>query len=232
MAGATHGLLRTAHAVRTLSAGVSETRLHELAEGLGYWAARYQALPGEAGSAGTMTVPEAVASMPLSDATARPRGLIFEAVKRLDAGQFAPVINRVKIDDGVAFVDTITRTFVRQYVANADHAPIAFVHGVTAPSALRILAPHLSPATLQAALRYAWQACAAIYATYSTVAPADVPRLPDEIEFDREDLIDRAVAARDEHAVKFTEACLREHRITGDGAFIVAAQDVVARMRS
>ena len=46
IAAATHGLIRTSHAVRSL--GVSETpqRLHELAEGLGFWAARYQGLPG------------------------------------------------------------------------------------------------------------------------------------------------------------------------------------------
>jgi hypothetical protein len=232
MAGATHGMLRTAHAVRTLSNGVTDARLHELAEGLGYWAARYQTLPGEAGPSGLMTVADAVASMPLSDAAHRPRGLIFEAVKRLDAGEFAPVINRVEIDGEAEFIGSITRTFARQYLANASHAPIAFVHGVTAPSALRILAPHLSRATLEAAMRYAWQACAAIYATYSTVAPGDVPQVPDEVEFDRDDLIDRAVAARDEHAIKFTEACLREHGVSGDGAFIVAARDVVGRMRS
>ena len=46
MAAATHGLIRTGHAVRSLSGGETPQRLHELAEGLGYWAARYQALPG------------------------------------------------------------------------------------------------------------------------------------------------------------------------------------------
>jgi Questin oxidase-like len=42
IAAATHGLIRTSHAVRSL--GVSETpqRLHELAEGLGFWAAHYR----------------------------------------------------------------------------------------------------------------------------------------------------------------------------------------------
>ena len=46
IAAATHGLIRTSHAVRSL--GVSDTpqRLHELAEGLGFWAARYHLLPG------------------------------------------------------------------------------------------------------------------------------------------------------------------------------------------
>jgi len=45
-AAATHGLIRTGHAVRSLAAGTTPQRLHELAEGLGYWAARYQILPG------------------------------------------------------------------------------------------------------------------------------------------------------------------------------------------
>ena len=45
MAGATHGILRTAHAVRALERSENPLRVHELAEGLGYWAARYQALP-------------------------------------------------------------------------------------------------------------------------------------------------------------------------------------------
>src|SRR5262252_10848165 len=45
-AAATHGPIRTGHAVRSLAARTTPQRLHELAEGLGYWAARYQVLPG------------------------------------------------------------------------------------------------------------------------------------------------------------------------------------------
>jgi hypothetical protein len=102
---------------------------------------------------------------------------------------------------------------------------------VTAPSALRTLAPHLTVATRQAAMRYAWQACASIYAAYGNVAPGELPALDEPVAFDADDLIAQAVAARDEHAIKFTEACLKELRITGDPAFVVAAQDAVARLR-
>jgi hypothetical protein len=232
MAGATHGILRTAHAVRTLSSGVTEQRLHELAEGLGYWAARYQPLPGALALPGAMRIGHALASVTLVDESQRRGGLIFEAVKVLDEQSFAPVINYVSAEgDPGGFVSDLTRTFVRQYLANAGHASIAFVHTVTAPSALRILAPHLSDATRDAALRYAWQACASLYAAYSKVAPADAPAARELVEFDEEDLVDRAVAARDEHAIKFTEACLREYRLTRDPAFVVAAQDVVVRLR-
>jgi hypothetical protein len=232
MAGATHGFLRTAHAVRTLASGESPARLHEFAEGLGYWAARYQELPTLTGAAGTLRVRDALLRVGRINPANRPRGLISDAVKAVEPAEFAPVVNYVVIgEDTDAFVSDLTGTFVRHYLANAGGAAIAFVHCVTAPSALRILAPHVSGATRRAAMRYAWQACASIYAAYGTVGPDDVPALAEPLEFDECDLIEQAVAARDEHAIKFTEACLREHRISPDPAFIVAARDVVVRLR-
>ena len=230
MAGATHGILRTAHAVRTLaSSGEDARRTHELAEGLGYWAARYQELPGELAAPGGLEIRAALARAPRSADAIQHRGLIFETVKGIDAASFAPVINSVAVSDVDEFVSSITRTFVRQYLANAGHAAIAFIHTVTAPSSLRILAPQLSRPTTEAAMRYAWQACASIFAAYATGAFAD-PSADAAVAFDAADLIDQAVTARDEHAIKFTDACLREHLITGDPAFIVAARDVVVRL--
>ena len=231
MAAATHGILRTAHAVRSLDRGENEARLHELAEGLGYWAARYQTLPGEAsGATAQADVKLALRHVARIDASQRKGGLIFDVVRVLDEG-FAPIINYVDVDrEFDAFVGDLTRTFVRQYLANAQHAAIGFVHTVTAPSAARILAPHLSADTRRAVMRYAWQSCAAIYAAYGRVDPDAMPADPAPAEFDEAYLVDRAVAARDEHAIKFTEACLREYRLSGDGAFIAAARDVTARL--
>jgi hypothetical protein len=233
MAGATHGILRTAHAVRALSRAANEQRLRELAEGLAYWAARYQVLPGAEAMPGELPVDVAISRVTPSD---RPgAGLIFEAVGRLDASEFAPVINYVDAGRDVdAFVSDMTRSFVRRYMENAPHATIAFVHTVTAPSALRILAPYLSDTSRRALQRYMWQACAAIYATYarpSPITPASSASI-DPADVDRADLADRAVAARDEHAIKFTEACLREFDRTGDAQFIVAADDALTRLRA
>ncbi|HVN28157.1 MAG TPA: questin oxidase family protein, partial [Candidatus Binataceae bacterium] len=45
-AAAFHGVLRTAHAARALGNRETPERRNELAEGLGYWAATYHALPG------------------------------------------------------------------------------------------------------------------------------------------------------------------------------------------
>src|SRR5580765_251471 len=44
-ASATHGVIRTGHAVRSLMEAATPARRRELAEGLGYWAAAYQILP-------------------------------------------------------------------------------------------------------------------------------------------------------------------------------------------
>jgi len=232
MAAATHGVIRTGHAVRALDDGETPQRLRELAEALAYWAARYQDLPVANGPSHGMGVGDALASVRRAEDAGTRGGLIFEVVKGVDAEQFGPVIHYVATDgDAGAFVSDVTRTFVRQYLANAQHAAIAFIHSVTAPSALRMLAPHLSDATLRAAMRYAWQACASLYAAYGRVDARDVPPVEEHGSFDAADLIERAVAARDEHAIKFTEACLGEYRVKRDPAFIAAATDVTARLR-
>jgi len=47
---------------------------------------------------------------------------------------------------------------------------------------------------------------------------------------DREDLIDRAVAAGGAHSIKFTEACLREYAINPNPVYLVAARDAPERV--
>lgn len=54
------------------------------------------------------------------------------------------------------------------------------------------------------------------YATNPPAAPSAEPTLP----FDRDDLVGRAVATGDEHAIKFTEACLREHTLAAAQAHV------------
>ena len=83
----------------------------------------------------------------------------------------------------------------------------AFVHTVTAPGALRMLAPYLLDADARLAARYAWPACAAVYSWYSVVPMWDTSGLDAPAE-GHDELIDRAVAAGGAHSIKFTEACL------------------------
>lgn len=229
---ATHGILRAAHAVRALDRGETPARLYELAQGLAYWAARYQRLVGQHTHDGKLRVAAALPMIPrLPPATMR-GGLFKDVVVQVETStDFEPVIDLVSasgpIDD---FISDLTHVFVREYMENAQHASIAFIHTVTAPSALRFLVPHLSDATARSLMLYMWQACAAMDAAFAR-GPS-ILKDADPTDVDEDDLIEQIVDARDEHATKFAEACLREYRLSGDMTFIAAIRDVVRRERA
>jgi Questin oxidase-like len=232
MAAATHGLIRTGHAVRSLAGGETPRRLHELAEGLGYWAARYQVLPGRPSGRQTRHSPrEAVQSVRrVHGPDFEAQGSIVQQVKGLDEQpQFTTAIDLVDTaGDSSRFISELTETFAGIYLANPKGL-IAFVHTVTAPSALRLLAPYLTDADARLAARYAWQACAAIYAWYSTTPPPSTANLTPPTE-GADALIARAVAAGGAHTIKFTEACLREYALHPKPVYLVAARDAADRV--
>ena len=232
MAAATHGLIRTSHALRSLAAGETIQRIHELAEGLGYWAARFQTLPGiPLGKDAGYWPGEAIEHVQrIHGPDFRARGLIFEQVKGLDKEpSFAHVIDLVSTAGDLSrFISALTETFARVYLANQAHL-ISFVHGVTAPSALRILAPYLTDADARLAARYGWQACAAIYAWYDASSPGSNSVLTEPVE-PIDELIDRAIATADVHAIKFVEVCLREYRANPKPVYLVAARDACERI--
>lgn len=232
MAAATHGLIRTGHAVRSLAAGETPPRLHELAEGLGYWAARYQVLPGRpSGRQAGHSPKEAVQYVGrVHGPDFEPSGAISQQVKGLgDQPEFARVVDLVDTAGDLSwFISELTETCAGIYLANPKGL-IAFVHTVTAPSALRLLAPYLTDADARLAARYAWQGCAAIYAWYSTTPPPTLADLTPPTE-DPEALIDRAVAAGGAHTIKFTEACLREYALNPKPVYLVAAHDAAERV--
>jgi hypothetical protein len=220
MAGATHGLIRTAHAVRSLAAEEdSEIRRAEFVAGLAYWAARYQVMPGVLLPREPRLPSEALGDVPIFPGHLRkPRPTsIFTAVAELDDyPPFAKVINLAAPGDDVgAFISDLTQVMAHLYLENAGPGSIAYVHTVTAPSALRMLLPHISLETAKVGARYAWEACAAIHSRghypHEVVLPETMPS--------RDDLIDRAVFSGDEHAIKYTEACLRENALRPDPAF-------------
>lgn len=67
VAGATHGVIRVGHAVRTLLAGDEDpVVVTELANGLAFWAARSLAVPGATTPTGRLDPAAAVAALPAS----------------------------------------------------------------------------------------------------------------------------------------------------------------------
>jgi hypothetical protein len=125
------------------------------------------------------------------------------------------------------FLSEVTETFAAAYVKNMTQRNfITLIYTVTSATALRSLLPYLSPKTTQSMLRYGWQTAAALY-TIASISSTNSPK-PQEIR--RDDLIDRAVSLQEEHAINFTETCLREHALNPKPVYLQAAHDAVARL--
>ena len=229
-AAAMHGVIRTGHAARALSLGETPARLHELAAGLGYWASRFHALPERAGS-GHLAPSRAIAELAIMPQH-RSGGMLTDGLKDLEA--FAPFRDAAALVDVSGapsrFIADLTATFARVYLANASDMlrTIAFIHCVTGSSILRLIVPHVSDATAHLAMRYAWQSSAAMYAAFGAVAKPSSE--VESAKISREVLIDRAVANGDEHAIKLTEACLREFDMNPDPVYLAAAEDVLTKL--
>lgn len=232
VAGAMHGLLRTAHAYRAWTRQPSPARAREVAHGLGYWAARHQPLPG---SPGARRVPgrDALATLsrtPIVAADRRADGLIFERFTVLgeDAG-FIDAVEALDLDaqSPDAAIDALVCASARLLATTKQpRAAFVYLHGVTGSAALRLLLPALSDAQQRIAVGYLVQAVAAIHATHGGAGE----QLDAEIaapSADSAELAARAAESRDDHTIKLVEAALREHASSGAPELLhVAAQRV------
>ena len=231
MAAATHGVIRTGHATRAIALDDTAPRRRELADGLAYWAAEYLPLPAERHAPARAKPSEAISHVQMIPAEIRHGnfGSFTDSLAQLDSfAPFKPTLDAVNTSGNAsAFVSDLTSTFARVFLANARdvYTTIAFVHSVTGPSSLRPMLPHLSEATARTALGYAWQAAAAMYATFAT--SASLPRVDDAKIRDIDELIERAIASGDEHAIKFTEVSIREYALNRDPAFLAASEHAI-----
>ena len=230
---AMHGLIRTGHAARALSTRDTPERRRELAQGLAYWAARFQPLPEDRGRVGHARPAAALAlvqRLPLEQRS-RP-GLIADALRALDAwAPFRPVADLADTSiDPSEFLADLTARFAQVYWEEAHDfgRVIGFIHSVTGPSAVRLILPHVGVPASRALLRYAWQASAGLYAAFSRAGQAaPLPAAP----YTWDALVDRAVDAGDEHAIKFGEACRREDAVRPAAIYRHAARDAAERLR-
>jgi hypothetical protein len=157
-------------------------------------------------------------------------GLIGQELRGLDHHAWFPeIIDLVRAEGAPSgFLSQLTEVCAEIYLAQPKHL-VAFIHAVTAPSALRLLVPYLAEAEACLAARYVWQACVALYAWYAT-EPLPSPGEYTAPSEDPATLIERAVAAGGAHTIKLTEACLREHALHPKPVYLVAARDVVGRV--
>jgi hypothetical protein len=227
-ADALHGPIRVAHAARALSVEDTAPRRRELADALGVWAAAHQTLPAPAVRAsGGLTPEQAIGRVPIQPVAERGfRGSIVSALAGLAGfSAFASVIDWIEPD--ARGLSSLTLAFARVYLANA-HDPlhsIVFAHGITGAAALRSLIPYLDAAEARELIRRAWQAGAALLASFGREAPACAESEPPRE--DREALIDLALANGDDHVIKLTEACLREHAQSPSPLYLAVARHAI-----
>jgi Questin oxidase-like len=233
MAHGTHGLIRTAHAVRALEAAETPLRVEELAAALGYWAAYYQALPGVPHLTGPYAIDQALEQIPRLGRDYDWRVTPPEFVRLLDTHpDFPRAVDALTAPETIAAaLGTLTEVGARLYLTQASRYPLIFLHTVTGPVALRRLLPYLSPAMQHTAFAYVWQAVAAWTAAFASPAPMAVG--PDDVPpVAASEIVAQSVATRDPHAIKFAEACLEEYRLTPRPVYLWAALDWPTRLRA
>lgn len=194
-AAALHGLIRTSHASRSLANADTPMRRHELAQALAYWAARYLVLPGVLTSSGKARPTEALSRLQIRPREGRPPApdMITGLLQLYSFPAFTEAINLVESPENPSrFLSELTESFASAFIANENgfSAAVAFLHAVTAPSAIRLLMPYLHPDVTQTLIRYCWQVCAGLYTAFG---PAPQMRKPMGSSPDAATLVDRAV---------------------------------------
>jgi hypothetical protein len=230
----THGLIRTAHAVRALpTEGLpSALLLDELARGLALWAATFKPLPGRPQLRGSLTLAEAVARLPRP---AEPWP-IFEAgtFSRIDElTEFPAVLDMLgpplSAVDGSDSLSALSVQFCRLILAHPEVFAIPLVHTVTPIAAARTLMPYLPAVSIEQLYAQLWKVGAAITVAFTpaqsehTTQPSADPGTPDE-------LLAIATAHQDPHVLKFSEACAREYSLNPDPAYLLAARHVAGQV--
>jgi hypothetical protein len=226
---AMHGLLRTAHAVRSLGEVESQPRLDELADALAYWAASYHAFGTVPSLPRHFNLDSALSQVP--NLNVDTPGSIDDAFRQLDASTaFGPVINLLGTGpDPLTDLSQLTERFAALYLCNAPvpDRTFAMVHAITGPSSLRLLEPYVPKSTLELLLLYIWQAAGAIYGIWARDRSDPlIPKDPPEADA----LIDAALANGTAHAIKLVEASLREHKHNPTPVYLAVAADAVQRL--
>jgi hypothetical protein len=230
-AAGAHGFLRTAHALRALEEAETPLRIEELGMALAYWVAYYRRLPGVPRLEGSLDWGQALAQVPFFLRGQARQGMPREVYLRVmdaNATAFSAAVDRTAAPKSVEdALSALTEAGARLYLANASRQPLVLLHTVTVPAALRLLLPHLLDDLHMTALAYVWQNVAATAAAYADERPSGgddwhIPETPM--------ILDRCIETDDPHAIKFVEACLREHRRNPQPVYLAAAHDWAARV--
>jgi len=226
-----HGLIRTAHALRALTDAETTVRIEELGVALAYWAAYYRKLPGTPRLAGALDLGDALRRIPLFLSGQTRPGMpreVYLRVMQAHGNEFSEAVVGAAEPESVELaLSSLTEASARLYLANASRQPLVLLHTVTVPAALRLILPHLPAELDKVALAYVWQNVAATAAAYGDEG---VPDHEDWPPHEQSVVIEHSIATDDPHALKFAEACTREHRLNPRPAYLAAAADWASRL--
>jgi hypothetical protein len=199
--GLTHGLIRTAHAVRGVSATPEPTplQIREFAHGLGYWAAVYtpvgSGLFGRRRPAGAADIRSDVVESALSDLTARHCGIYASS----NMSHPVPLVHTITAPSAVRLV--------LEHLPTEQHAP----------SYLAVL--QVSQALLN---RFT---TGTMGCPDGTPTENEIPHLTPDL------LAAEAAELRDEHAIKLAEAARREYALRRDIRYLSASWALMERLK-
>ncbi|MBW3360056.1 MULTISPECIES: questin oxidase family protein [Streptomyces] len=193
----THGVIRTAHAVRAISrAGEGNLAYRrELAQGLGYWAARYAShthgiRPGD---------------------------------EYPGTGEGEEYPRTADTDSAAAALDGLVAEYAGIYASAPQRHPVPLIHSITGPAAVRLVIEHLPAAQRRPSYLVARDVSASMLDWFSTTPvtpnPVGLSGVPDLGE-----VFATAVAIGDEHAIKLAEVAVRHQALAPDPRLAAAAR--------
>jgi hypothetical protein len=210
LAAATHGVIRTGHAVRRLREEDNPVRRAELGDALASWAARFVPLPLAVPS-GRLLPAQAYDDLPVSEVTGGAR----DRAAALGASWASAAASVRRPDDVSAALADLVDAAVTRYAHWAPANPTMLVHMATAPRAVSLVVPSLPASMHRQAYDFAWDVSAAIGAMYR---PGGDPHVTAAVG----DVASDAYATADVHAIKFTEVAL-ESQARGNRDALAAA---------
>jgi hypothetical protein len=228
VAGATHGVIRTSHAVRTLMSGdESPAARTELAYGLAWWAARSQGVPGFTELAGSLDAAAALESVPRIPSQQGDLASRFDALGSLASfsGSLAALRPAADPDDAHERLADLVTAATLKYLTHGHGSPVLLVHTATAPNAVLHTLPALPRELWSPSLSAAWAASAAIISTYAPVDGVPIDALPEAPTSGDPvaDVLDRAATNGDEHVIKFADTAVDVYARTGNRQSLAAA---------
>lgn len=228
----THGVIRTAHAVRAISRAGEENLAYrrELAQGLGYWAARYAShthgirpgdeYPGTGDGDEYPRMGDGGGDTRTGSGEQGPRTGSGEQDPRKGDGEQVP--RTADADSAAAALDGLVAEYAGIYASAPQRHPVPLIHSITGPAAVRLVVEHLPAAQRRPSYLVARDVSASMLDWFSTTPvttlPVGLSGVPDLGE-----VFATAVAIGDEHAIKLAEVAVRHQALAPDPRLAAAA---------